>query len=773
MNPSARLEAIVLAHVLAAVSLAAHAADDPAAPAATAARAAALDAKKQRLKKLEDERAALAAEIAAETSAEPTAEPTAEPAAGAAPTAPTAAPEAGSAPAAPASGGQGRVGYLSTVIVSATRDRSTIGNLSTAVTVIDKKDVQELQRNTSLEEPLKFVPGVLVRDQLGGATRIGVSSRGSGATTTDGLRSMRLLIDGIPKNNAAGTAQDFVNIDMGSIESIEVVRGPSSALYGNQAGGILAITTEEGRKGQPFTAKQTFGSDGFLRTHLKAGGRIDGEGLGFSYFASAFHNASDGFRQQAAYRDTGFNAKVRMFLGDTADLTTVAAYNTITQQAPGALTRAEAEADPRKADPVATTLDGNRSKLDEFRFGMTYRQAVSTGNFELTGYYIPRQINYLYNDTRRTNQIFTNRGASGRYVHTERLFGLPNRFTVGLDYQNTPITTGNFGRAATPQAGTTFSELEEIASVVGPFILEELSLSEQVSVNVGARYDRITFKIDNLIRPNDGTFDLRYTHLSPKAGVVFKPMKALSLYANYGQGFEAPIVRELSNAPNTNGEFVANLQVKPFTVRSVEVGGRGQFGALSFDVALYQQKVDDLIVRQNFLRPPPLTGQFTASVNAGKASQKGLELGAAWRFGERLRLRGAYTYSDFVYDVYAIGTANFAGNHLPGVPKHHFAGDLSYRQPNGLNAALELQRVGWFYLNDANTARNDAYTVVNLRFGFEGIGVGMGLKLSPFIGLQNLLDKHYTSQAAINAAGGRYFFPLPGRNYFAGVKAEY
>ena len=133
---------------------------------------------------------------------------------------------------------------LSQVVVSATRSGQELAKVPASVSVVSQDVIQGTgRRNTSIEEVLRTVPGVVIRDQLGGASRATIAIRGAGSSNAFGVRSIRLLIDGIPKNNAGGSGQDLANLDISSISSIEVLRGPASTLYGNQAGGVVAMTT--------------------------------------------------------------------------------------------------------------------------------------------------------------------------------------------------------------------------------------------------------------------------------------------------------------------------------------------------------------------------------------------------------------------------------------------------------------------------------------------------------------------------------------------------
>jgi iron complex outermembrane receptor protein len=461
-----------------------------------------------------------------------------------------------------------------------------------------------------------------------------------------------------------------------------------------------------------------------------------------------------------------------MTIDDGSTVSMVMAYDDQEQHLPGALTAAEMAANPRQANPVALALGGNVLALDEFRFGGTYRKAFTGAHIEATGYYTPRGIAYLFTETRRTNQNFVNRGATGRAI-VPAIFGTPIRLTAGIDYQDTPIITGAFGRANTPLAGQTLSQLQESATTVGPYALADVRLGGRVSAAAGVRYDHIRFSTENLSRPQDGASEIVYEQFSPRVGVTFRIADDLALYGSYNEGFEAPILDQLRASPARDGEFVGNRDLQPFDVRAFEIGARGQVGRrMTFEAAAYRQRTNNLIVSQSFLRLPPLTGQFVAFVNAGNVDQNGLEFGATLRPIAGMQLAGSYTFSKFTYRQFVSGNRDVSGRTVPGVPAHNIFGEVSYQTGRGLTVAFDIQRVGGFFVNDLNSASNAPYVVANLRFG-QDLAIGRGLQLSPWIGLQNLRDKVYVAQTQPNAAADRYFNPLPGMTLLAGVKFGY
>ena len=734
-----------------------------------------IDALRARLRALDDERTRIAQQLAELERRAAT--PSLAAPASAAPSALAAPAAAAPSVSAPAAATQGTavesstddVRYLETVVVSGTRREAELASVPAAVTVVGEQAIQHMQRGTNLEESLRRVPGALLRDQLGGSPRVTISIRGAGATALDGARGVRIFVDGIPKNNAGGSAQDFINIDLSAAERIEVLRGPSSALYGNQAGGVLSITSESGGPRPGFDFSQVLGSYGFARTHLGGGGQA-GNGR-FNYFGTAFKTALDGFRAGSRQESAGFSGKFGTTIDDRSTLSLVMGYDNQTQGLPGALTADEMAANPRQANPVAAALGGNTLALDEFRFGGTYRRDFTAAQVEATGYYTPRGIGYFVLETRRLNQHFVNRGVTGRVV-VPAVFGTPARVTTGIDYQNTPITTGNYSRAESTVAGQVAAN-EESATTVGPFAMVDVALGERASATAGLRYDRIMFSAENLIRPQDGRSEILYEQFSPRLGLTFRLAEDVAMYASYNEGFEAPILDQLRSAPSRDGEFTANQSVKPLDVRAFELGLRGQIGRrVTFEASAYRQRANNLIVSQSFLRLPPLTGQFSAFVNAGKVDQNGLELGATLRPFAGMEMAGSYTYSDFTYRDYVTAGQSFSGNTVPGVPDHNVFAEVRYRTDGGLSTVFDIQRVGRFFLNDLNSASNDPYVVANLRIGYD-LRRRRGFALSPWVGLQNLRDKVYVAQTQPNAAAGRYFNPLPGLTFLGGVTFGY
>lgn len=655
-------------------------------------------------------------------------------------------------------------GVAETVVVTGTRSEQEIGKISSAVSVVSNDEIQRTgQRAATLEEPLKKVAGVRIEDELGGnGSRVRIIIRGAGTRANSpagsGVRGVRVLVDGIPKNNAGGSAQDLTNIDLESAQRIEVLKGPSSVLYGNQSGGVVNILTENPPPTK-FTIgyRQVFGSYDLYKEHLSAGGQYGR----FGFYAAAFRTDQDGYREQSRFNNTGFSTKLSFNVDERSSLMVILGYDDNYQQSPGPLTEAQFLADPRQASPAFLANDVF-AVVKEFRFGAVYhRELFGEDDLEITGYVIPRTLGPFQQIGVFIDQKFYNRGFNVRYLNQRNLGGFGNRFTVGLEYQNTPIRTPISLRST----NAVIVDLDETADTAGLYFLEEFSIVPNVTITAGGRFDYVKFTSQDVAR-NTVRVGRTFRKFTPKIGVAYQPTDTFSLYGNFSRGFETPIIGELRVLPG--GVFGFNDTLDPQTSTNYEVGMRGSFldQRVSLEAALFRQYINDLI--SPFGAFPNNSFQ-----NVGEVKQNGLELTSIVLPVSGLILTGSYTYSDFVFTQYDNGINNFTGNRQPGVPKHSFYGQLFYQFPFGVFGAVETQYVGRFFTNDANNFTNPPYAVTNLRFGYKQPEGLSRFRFEPFFGIRNVFDRKYSAFAIINDSGRRFFNPLPGVNAYGGFVVRY
>lgn len=211
-----------------------------------------------------------------------------------------------------------------------------------SVSVIDGQDLRNAAPQINLSENLGSVPGLQLQNRQNYAQDLQLSIRGFGSRSMFGVRGVRMYVDGIPATMPDGQGQTS-NIDINSVERIEVLRGPYSALYGNASGGVINVDTITGTQPPTLEAGGYFGSDNTWRYGVKATGATgDGTQAGdVNYAISGTRFTTQGYRDHSAARKNLGNGKLGVRLDDVSTLTLM--FNSVSIDAgdPGGLTEAE------------------------------------------------------------------------------------------------------------------------------------------------------------------------------------------------------------------------------------------------------------------------------------------------------------------------------------------------------------------------------------------------------------------------------------------------
>lgn len=649
---------------------------------------------------------------------------------------------------------------LTPVVVEATRARQDLSRVPQAVTEIDQDQIQLARRQLSLDEALAGIPGVIAenRENYSASGGLQLSIRGA-------LPGVQLLQDGIPLTMSDGTTQPN-NLDLGSAGRIEVIRGPSSVLYGNSGGGVVSVVTEFPAN-QPLVASPEiqFGSNGYNRQQVKLAGS---EGR-LGYVVNVNRMKTDGFRDYGSAEIRRANLVARTALSDRSTLRAVFnLYDMPFGENPSTLTREDARHDPTSVRQLAfeqgwgesgTQGQGGVDIEHAFDEQRTLRATV-WGDWRDNWNPIPSRIIDLH---RKAG------GLRSEYQHGAMVGELPVRFTAGLDLsyqQDDRHEFANEGVAAPggrAQEGALQIDQREKVLSLAPFAQGTIDIRPDVAFTAGVRYDRYSFDArDNLLTDGDQSGDRRLSAASPMFGLNYSPLPALNAYINYAYAYQTPTMRQLSNRPDGAGGF--NQELGPQYLRSFEVGLRGVLPALHAEYTLtgYRSNVDDALVGYQGV------GEQVFYRNAGKSLRKGVEAALSWQPIAELQARLAYTYQDFEYVHYQSGDQDVSGNSEPGIPPHSVFAGLTHTASWGLTSAVDVRWVDGYPVNDANTASNWSFTVVDARLALDRNWGGVGVR--PFAGVDNLFDERYNATVSINAVGGRYYSPSAGRSIYVGLR---
>ncbi len=665
-----------------------------------------------------------------------------------------------------ASSGQGSdATQLDEIIVHATRMEKRIGEVPAAISVITKDEIQLGRQQIGLDESLSAIPGLFMQDRYNFAQDLRIAIRGFGARSNFGIRGVKILVDGIPESLPDGQGQSD-GIDLGSIEQIEVLRGPSSSLYGNASGGVINITSERGPADPFVETRLTVGDFDFQKIQFKTGGNSGR----LNYLFNISDMQYDGYRTHSETENTSLNARFIYEIDDESEFGVV--LNVTDQPVandPGGITLAQAQSDPTSARQRNVDFDSGEA-LDQQRIGLSYKKSFGERHeVRFRNHYVWRdfanKLPFVGGGAVQFDRFFAGGGVT--YTYRNELWGRPNSLIVGTDIDRQDDDRKRFDNNTGVLGALTLDQTERVTSI-GVFVQNEIALSDNLALTVGLRYDDVEFDVeDHFLGDGDDSGTRSLSETSPMIGVVYSPSEMTNLYATISTAFETPTTTEFAN-PSGAGGF--NPDVDPQLATNYEVGIRGSLGEQNrYELSLFTIDVEDELIPFELATQP---GRDFFS-NAGKSTRNGAEMSFVSQPVEGLKISLAYTYSDFKFDDFLDDNGNdFSGNTLPGIPDNLFRGEVAYTHASGFYSAIDLLNVSDFFVNNANSAVNESYTVVNLRVGHAALQFGDWI-LSPFIGVNNLTDEEYAANARINAFGGRYFEPAPERHFYGGLAIRY
>ncbi|NDL72191.1 TonB-dependent receptor family protein [Vreelandella alkaliphila] len=651
---------------------------------------------------------------------------------------------------------------LPAVEVSAPRLARELYATPAAVSTLEREEIAQGQQRVRLDESLNRVPGVFLqnRDNFAQGQRIAI--RGFGARAPFGVRGITVMVDGIPYTLPDGQAQ-LDAIDLDSAERIEVIRGPSSVLYGNAAGGVIAVTTADGRDNPGTRLRVGAGSDGYQKVALQNGG-VQGD---WSHHISLTALNVDGYREQSSTEKYLLNAKLRRELGSERAVTAIInLLENPRSEDPGALNAREVAARRDQAAPNSIALDAGQ-RVDQQLFGLQYEDlAVGDGELYLKGFIAKRSFEQQlpFVGSSRLGYQRDYMGASAEYHHEVALGSLPLSYIVGVDMARQEDDRFRNRVNAQGVVGEQLAKETQTATASGVFAQGDLTLSEQLTLSLGARFDRVALDVDDaFLADGDQSGKRTFNEWSGSAGLSYRYRPQHQAYVNTGTAFETPTFSEFANP--SGGGF--NPAVEPQKAWNREIGLRGYIEplAMDYDLALFSVRVRDELV-------PYDEGGRTFYQNAGDTNRDGLELALGWQLADQWRLSSALTLARYEFDTFATPSERFDGNRIPGLPEQTWVNQLTWESLGQRFATLETEYVGDLVADNANETTVDSYWLLNLRIG-DGWQLSEDTRLSAYLGLRNLLDEEHYANVRLNGTFGRFYEPAPGRSVYGGVELSF
>ncbi len=657
------------------------------------------------------------------------------------------------------------------VEVTVLRTPVQLADAPLAISVRGEEELRRARSGAFLEEALQGLPGVQVQNRFNPAVGERIAIRGFGARAQFGVRGVRVIVDGIPATLPDGQST-LDHLDIGSLGRVEAIRGPASALYGNASGGVLSFQTRAPSQSPVRVEVETVaGSHGLQRGQATASGTVGETG----YLVTLSSLSWDGYRSlpgegaEGTYGSSerqGFNARVlHPLAGGELSLTLNAVE--LDAENPGSLPEDQRGLETRPAWGF-NTVQGAGKEVSQQQAGVRWVGAPSGWQTELSGFWIGRHvINPIPSDI-----IDLDRDALGLRAQVGRnhVLGAGTlQWVAGVEADQQWDDRLNFQNQQGSRGDLTLDQ-EETVRGVALFLQGTAPLPGRGEVLAGIRWDRHTFEaVDRFPRSGDeadGTGQRAMDAVSPSLGVHLNVGDRTDLFASASTFFETPSTTELANRPDGAGGF--NPDLEPLRGISGEVGLRGRLnGSVSWELTGYRTNLENELVP---FEVPQAPGR-TFFRNAGSSYHQGVEATLATQPVPGLfRTELTYSWTDARFRSYATESETFDGNRVPGVAPHR-ARVLAAWTPENARLEISGNYLHAVPVNDLNTAEAPSHLLWDLRVAAPEWAPGGGaVSFAPWMAVTNLLDRGHTASVVVNAFGGRYFEPGPGRSLQLGVR---
>jgi len=590
------------------------------------------------------------------------------------------------------------------------------------------------------------------------------------------------LEDGIPiRTSGLYNHNALLEMNLAATKNIEVIKGPSSSLYGSEAiGGVVNFITAAPTAVPVLKASLQGNNIGYRRADLLASGSKNK----FGFVVSGYYaNKQNGFMQYSDFHKGTFTARVDYQFSDKTSLTSSITYLNYYSEMSGTI---DSTMFARKTFANMQTF--TYRKVDALRYHSTLTHTWNErSKSTITLMYRDNEIGQnpayrIKDDYRKQGNIYVgrkdvahgeiNENAFNSYVfiaqHRQNLNWKKAVLIGGVNTDLSPSTyNANYIRIKKDTLANKYVSYQKTDSMLtnyatklnnyAAFVNFEFSPFEKMRVVASLRYDYFHYNFDNHLKSSafSGSRDTinNFSRVSPKIGFTYNFSGRSGVYANYSEGFVPPQVTELYT-----GVKVPNLD--PSIFYNYEVGGWIEIikNHLSGDVSAYRLTGTNEIINVKLD-----DGSF-ANQNAGKTLHRGIELGlnATPLKDVTFRLSGAYSKHEFIN--YVEKGVPYNGNEMANAPNWIYNSEVWYKPAfiKGFRVGVELQHVGNYFVDPQNTAKYQGYNALNVRTGYRLNGFEI------WVNILNATSNYYSYITTRSAFGYSYQVAEP-RNFNVGM----
>ena len=626
-----------------------------------------------------------------------------------------------------------------TVLGASNTDGATLGGTDLKALPINTHVVgqAELER-LSFVDPNEFL------DRIPGETQV------RNLRIPNGAKGYTIpMLDGMPLENPyEGATQRLDRVNTYDIQRVEIIKGPASALYPNNAfGGVINVISKDAPL-QPETSVFIEAGDfNRLRAGVNTGGTVDNIG----YFFDANIRNLDGLRDGVINDKKQFSGKLSFTLSDYTKLTTRFEYLDELAVLRADLTEEELKEDPTQAENLSSADDIQQSTLS-----LKAEHTLESGliNFDLVLREKETSGDSRFGDPSEESDVAHSAKLSYQHDFDD------SNLIAGFDtYRSTNDVNeyDGYDEDIHKVTGDIIAEYSEDLTINAYFLQYHVNATDKLTVTAGLRYEDITAESTETIG------EANFSDLAPKLGLTYQLNDNNMLWLGISDGFYVPSTGDLFDAEDGNPDL------QPEEARNIEIGLRGQTGAWHYDTSLYYNDITNYLVTQEFFRTVNgVEEEFELTTNAGQVSIKGIETvieyapkNSDWRLGL------THTFTDNTYDTFIQSVAgaddDLSGKILRRSPDHHLNARIAWTPTSKLTLELEGDFYSEYFADDANSPESEFTRGerINLRADYHLNNWRL------WVHALNLTDTQ--EDRATYSRGTMSFRTIDGRTFYAGA----
>lgn len=489
------------------------------------------------------------------------------------------------------------------------------------------------------------------------------------------------MLDGIPLESPyEGATQRLDRVNTSDIKRVEIIKGPASAVYPNNAfGGVVNVVSRD-----PVSEPETkviveAGDLGHRRMGVTTAGTVDKVG----YFLDLNTRDLDGMRDDAKDDKDSGSAKLMYTFSDATRLSGRYEQFKEEQVVRGDLTAVQLKEDSTQAGSLSSSTE-----LEQKALSVKLEHTTAHGQWEASAV---RRIKDTAGVSRfRGPQSEEDEGLAAK-VFYKHDFAQSN-VIAGYEMYQGDVATNSYARGDVDLAGPFTSASSEL-NIDAYFTQYQVDMTDRLIVTAGLRYEDINLSSSSYEQ------EANFSDVAPKIGINYQLNDSNTLWFGVSEGFYAPDLDDLFDEEN------GNPNLKPEEARNIEMGFRGQWQDWSYDASIYHNEITNYLVTQEFIDNNGF--EFEKTTNAGQVTVQGIEsvLEYAphpdWRFGL------THTYAKNEYDQFVQSTSgasdDYSGNELGRSPRHHLNSRISWLPTDELLVELEGDFYSSYFSDDANS----------------------------------------------------------------------